>query len=128
MKAGTVHELWKRARRVDAEELQAAAHVAVALVGRRLGAGVERPHDDGIAGAESLDIGADFTDGAGHLVADDLRWSDAAVHRSVGDVKVGAADSTVGDVEPHLAVAWNLRAASPHTEGAIAVVVRGLHK
>ncbi len=87
--------------------------MAVTLVGRRFGAGIKGPHDNGVARGESFYTGADFADGAGHLVADHLRRSDAAIHRAVGDVKIGAADSTVGDIEPHLAVAWSLRAALP---------------
>jgi hypothetical protein len=112
-------------RPVDAEELQPAADVAVPLVGRRLGAGIERPHDDQVAHSESLDSRADLGDDAGHLVTDDLRRADALVHRAVRDVEVGAAHAAVRDVDPHLTVAGRLGHAE--AEPAAAFVVHRRH-
>jgi hypothetical protein len=91
-------------RGVDAEELEVPADVGVALVGGRLAARVERPDDYRLADLEPGDAWSELGHRAGHLVPDDLWRLHTVIHRPVGDVQVGAADATVGDVEAHLPV------------------------
>ena len=78
MNAGTVHEALQRAGRVDAEELEVAADVAEAAIGRRLAARVERAHDHRVADANPSTPLADLGNGARHLVPDHLRRSTRA--------------------------------------------------
>ena len=92
----------ERAGSVDSKELETAPNVAVSPVGRRLGARIERPDDDRVAGTEPLDPRADLGDRPRHLVANDLRRPHPSVHRAMSDVQVGAADAAIRDVEPHL--------------------------
>src|SRR5581483_434167 len=113
-------------RRVDAEELQIPADVAVTPVRRDLTGRVERSDDDRVADVEALDALPDGGDGAGHLVADHLRRPHAVIHRSVGDVEVGAADAAVGDVEAHLARAGRDELAVADPERLPALVEDGL--
>ena len=97
---------------IDAEELEPAADVAEALVGGRLGPGVERANDDGVTDVVAVDARAELCDGAGHLVTDHLRCANPVVHVTVGDVDVGATDAAEGNVEPNLA---RLRVTAPRS-------------
>ena len=88
---------------VDAEELEPTADVAEALVGGRLGAGVERANDDGVTDVVAVDARAELCDRARHLVTDHLRYANPVVHVTAGDVDVGATDAAERNVEPDLA-------------------------
>jgi len=77
--------------------------VAEALVGRRLGAGVERANDDGVTDLVAVDARAELCDRARHLVTDHLRYANSVVHVTAGYVDVGTADAAECNVEPHLA-------------------------
>ena len=104
MDAGTVHDACS-ARRVDPDELQLAADVAEAAVGRGGLARVERPDDDMVAGTNRLDAVPDRRDRSRHLVADHHRRRDSRIHRAVRDVEVCSADAAERDLESHLSVA-----------------------
>ena len=88
---------------VDAEELEPAADVTEALVGGRLGSGVERANDDGVTDGVAVNARAELCDGARHLVTDHLRYANPVVHVTAGDVDVRATDTAEGNVEPDLA-------------------------
>src|SRR4030095_1351734 len=92
------------ARRVDPEEAEVPTDVAEPLVGGSFAAGVEWPHDDGVAYLEPLDAYPELGHPAGHLVPDDLRDRDPVIHGAVRDVQIGPADPAVRDLEPDLAV------------------------
>ena len=113
-----------RARRVDANELQVLADVRAALVERRRFAEPQWPHGDAIADSKTVDALADFRDLGGCFVADDLRRSDATVHRPVVDVDVGAADAAISHSQTHLSGAWRNRLANPGGERPLTPVNR----
>ena len=117
----------ERARGVDAEELEVAADVAHALVGGRLAARVERPHDDVLADREAVDARAELGNRPRHLVPDDLRHPHAVVHVAVRDVEIRAADAAEPDVEPDLARPRRDHLAFPEREPPRALVVHGRH-
>ena len=85
----------ERTRGIDAEELEVAADVADALVGRCLAAGVERAYDDRVTDRVLVHARAELGNGAGHLVPDHLWRTYAVIHVTVRDMNVGAADAAV---------------------------------
>ena len=90
------------ARGVDTEEVQAVAQMGVScLACGTLTAPVQGHDGDWVTGLPTVDAVAEFGDPSGHFVADDAWRIDARVHIAVIDMQVGAADSGVGNVDPH---------------------------
>ncbi len=111
------------AGRIDADELQLLANVAVAReAGRALVARVERHDGDAVTRCETFDTGADSGDSAGHLVAEHLRHVDAVVHVAVVDVKIGAANAAMRNLNLDLTRGWRNGSAVANADCPIAFV------
>jgi hypothetical protein len=77
--------------------------MAVPPVGRCLAAAVQGVDDNVVARLDTRHLRTGRGDNAGHFVTENLRDPHSLVHGPVEDVKVGAADATVGHVDLHLA-------------------------
>ncbi len=93
----------ERTRGIDSEELEVAADVAHALIGRCFAAGIERAYDHRVTNCVLVHARAELGNGAGHLVPDHLWRMYPVIHVTVRNMNVGAADAAVHDVEPHFA-------------------------
>ena len=102
--------------------------MAQAAIRRRFRARIERPHNHLVSELEALDSGAELGNGPRHLVPDHLWRAHPTVHGPVRDVQIRAANTTVGDLQPHLAGSRGAGVAGSDGEHARALVVGGTHR
>ena len=119
----------QRARRIDADELQVLADVAVAGgAGGAIAARVERTHGDAVARAPARHSAAHAGDGARHFVAHHVRQGQTVRHGAVKEMQVGAADAAIGNADLHLPGARLHGHAFAHAQCPIAFEEYRLHE
>src|SRR4051794_38883241 len=103
-------ELLHGARRIDADELEVHANMAVACLASSTGsARIQGTHGDSVARLPCPCVGANRLYRAGDFMADDLGQFNPMVHSSVKDVEVCPADTAVGYANLHLTPVWRNR-------------------